>query len=113
MAQDPVPADVFALLDDEYARGILKATNRKPMSAPQLAEELDASEPTVYRRVERLRGVGLLSESTELSDSGHHRSVYRARLERVVVELADDGFSISVDRAEHPADRFTEMWEDV
>lgn len=111
MAQDTVPADVFALLDDEYARGILRATNNKPMPARHLAEELDASRSTVYQRIERLQALDLLAESTEVDPDGHHRSVYEARLDRVVVELSEDDFTVTVARREHPADRFTDIWE--
>ncbi|WP_255149760.1 ArsR/SmtB family transcription factor [Halorarius halobius] len=107
------PAELFALLDDEYARGILRATNSTAMSAPQLAERLNVSRPTVYRRVERLQELGLLAEATEVDDDGHHRSIYRSRLDRLVVTADDDGFAVSVDRSGHPADRLTEMWEEL
>lgn len=110
MAEDPAPADVFALLDDEYARRILEATNRSPMSARQLAAELDVSRSTVYRRIERLEAVDLLSESTEVDPDGHHRSRYRAELDRVTVDL-EDTFRVSIERRSHPADRFTDLWE--
>lgn len=113
----PVPeeptTELFALLDDEYARGILRATHSTAMSAPRLAERLDASRPTVYRRIERLRDLDLLAESTEVDADGHHRSVYRSRLDRVVVTPDGDGFQVAVDRAVHPADRLTSMWEDL
>lgn len=111
MAEDTVPADVFALLDDEYARGILEATNRKPMPARQLAAELDASRSTIYQRIERLQALDLLAESTDMDPDGHHRSVYEARLDRIVVELTEDDFTVTVARCDHPADRFTDMWE--
>ncbi|WP_336022189.1 ArsR/SmtB family transcription factor [Halobellus salinisoli] len=113
MAKDTVPADVFALLDDEYARGILRATNGKPMPARQLAEELDASRSTVYQRIEQLQAVDLLIESTDLSPNGHHRSVYEAQLDRIVVELTEDDFEVTVTRRDHPADRFTDIWENL
>lgn len=112
MAENPVPADVFALLDDEYARRILKVTNSTPMSARQLAEELDASRSTIYRRIEQLEALDLLSKSTEVDTDGHHRSLYQARLNRITVELEDD-FRVQVDRRSHPADQFTDMWEDL
>lgn len=102
---------MFALLDDTYARAILKATNTQPMSARQLTETIDASRPTVYRRIEQLQTLDLLSESTELDTDGHHRSIYRARLDRVVVELTDDEFTVTVNRRDHPADRLTDVWE--
>lgn len=112
VAEDPVPADVFTLLADEYARRILEVTNSTPMSARQLAEDLDASRSTVYRRIEQLEALDLLSESTEIDPDGHHRSLYRAHLDQITIELEDD-FSVRVDRPSHPADTFTDMWEDI
>lgn len=110
MASDPDPADVFALLDDEYARGILRATKHEPMSVPELATELDASRPTMYRRIEQLQEIDLLEESTEVDPDGHHRNAYRATLESLTVTLGDE-FSVSVTRQKHPADAFTNLWE--
>lgn len=113
VAEDTPPADVLALLDDEYARSILRHTNSTPMPARQLSEELDVSRSTVYHRINRLREIGLLAESTELDPDGNHRSVYRAQLDHVVVELVGDEFVVTVNRSEHPADTFTNMWEDL
>jgi predicted transcriptional regulator len=111
VAEDPTPADVFALLDDEYARAILGATNSTPMSARQLATQLDASRSTIYRRIDQLEALDLLAESTDIDADGHHRSVYEARLSRITVELDEDDFAVDIDREDHPADRFTDMWE--
>ena len=115
MSGDCPPTEVFALLDDEYARAILTATNTQPMSAKALSEKCDASLPTVYRRAERLTECGLVEERTQLDDDGHHYSVYEARLDRLTVDL--DGGELQVTVEEQPtedvADRFTDMWEDI
>ena len=116
MPEDESPADLFALLDDEYARAILAATSQRPMSAPTLAEVCDASRPTVYRRIERLKEHDLVSETVVLDgDDGHHRRVYEARFSGLSVTLVDGEYRLSVDRRErdHPADRFTDMWESI
>lgn len=115
MSEDCPPAEVFALLDDEYARAILTATSVQPMSAKSLSEECDASLPTVYRRAERLADCGLIEEGTQLADDGHHYSVYEARLDRLTVELEAGELQISVEEkpTEDIADRFTDMWEDI
>ncbi len=113
MPEDHAPADMFAILDDEYARAILKLTNTQPMSAPQLAATLDISRPTVYRRIEQLQSLNLLSETTDIDADGHHRGIYQARLDRVIVDLTDDQFSIRINRSDHPADRFTDVWEGI
>lgn len=113
VSEDCPPSELFALLDDEYARAILTATSKQPMSAKALGEVCDASLPTVYRRADRLIECGLLTERTEVVADGHHYSVYEARLKQFTVEI-DDG-ELSVEIEEQPtddmADRFTDMWE--
>jgi biotin operon repressor len=110
---DDDPPDVLAVLEDEYAQGILRATHSTAMSAPQLAETLDASRPTIYRRIEELQKLDLLTEGTQMDADGHHRNVYQSRLDRVVITPGESGFSVSIDRSEHPADRLTDMWEEL
>ncbi|RXK49033.1 winged helix-turn-helix domain-containing protein [Halorientalis pallida] len=105
--------DVLAVLDDEYATDILVETSAEPRSARRLAELCDASRSTVYRRIERLQAHDLLETRQQLDPEGHHREVYAARLQRVTVELTDDGLDVSVDRAEEDAaSRFTRLYEE-
>ena len=51
MARDWDPESVFDVLGNEQVRKILALTSVKPMSVQDLAENLDSSRPTVYRRV--------------------------------------------------------------
>ena len=104
-------AAMFELLDDEYARDILVATYREPKSADALAEVCDASPSTIYRRVERLEDQRLLDAEQRLDPDGHHYEVYAACLQRVTVELTEDGIEIDVDREEDAVDRFTRLYE--
>lgn len=115
MSEDCPPTEVFALLDDDYARAILTATSVRPMSAKSLSEECDASLPTVYRRVERLVDAGLLTERTQLADDGHHYSVFEAQVSRLAVEIVDGELHVEIetDEPDDIADRFTDMWGDI
>lgn len=114
MSEESSPTDLFALLDDEYARRILTETSQQPMSAKALSEECDASLPTIYRRTEQLCACNLLDERTEFGDEGRHYGVYEARLERILVELVDGEFQVSVEtEPTDVADRFTQLWEDM
>jgi predicted transcriptional regulator len=115
VSEDCSPNEVFALLDDEYARAILTATSTQPMSAKTLSEECDASLPTVYRRADRLVKCGLLAERTEVVEDGHHYSVYEAQLDRLTVDLDDGELHVDIEEttADDVADRFTDMWEDI
>ncbi|HMB51013.1 winged helix-turn-helix domain-containing protein [Natronoarchaeum rubrum] len=111
---DDEDAELLSLLDDEYARAILIETSKEPMSADALTERCDASPPTVYRRIDRLDEHDLVEAEQELDPDGHHYKTYRARLERVSVELSDGEMDVRVDRSdENAADRFTRLYEEL
>lgn len=106
-------AAILRLLDDEYARSILIATAREPMSAKQLSEECDASLPTVYRRVDDLHAHDLLTEHTKLDPEGNHFTVYESTVSSLTVEIHDDALSVEISKDEDVSDRFTQLWEDI
>lgn len=117
MSEDHDEREVLALLDDDYARAILTATSAEPMSANELSERCDASNSTIYRRIDRLKEQDLIDEQTEFDPGGHHRSVYVSRLEGVDVRFEDGRVRVELERrepsAEDVADRFTRMWQDL
>ena len=82
------------------------------MSATDLEQRCDASGPTIYRRLERLREHDLVVERTRPDpDGGHHSQVYAPNLRRVTVELRDGRFEVEIDHREDMADRFTRLIE--
>ncbi|THE63340.1 ArsR family transcriptional regulator [Salinadaptatus halalkaliphilus] len=100
------------LLEDEYARSILAAISVESLSAEELAEECDASPPTVYRRLNRLQEHDLIDEEQIPSPDGHHYRRFSARLEQVTIELQDGSYAVSIERTETDAvDRFTKLYE--
>lgn len=105
---------VAGLLEDETARAILTQTSREPMSASELKQRCDASGPTIYRRLERLRERDLIEEQTRPDpDGGHHTQVYAPNLRRVTVELVDGELRLEIDRREDMSDRFTRLIEEI
>ena len=115
MAEDPPDvASVAGLLEDQTVREILILTSREPMSARSLKQHCDASGPTIYRRLERLREAEFVVEETRPDpEDGHHRQVYTPNLNRVVIELDDGVLSVNVERRESMADRFTRFVEEM
>jgi DNA-binding transcriptional ArsR family regulator len=110
---DEVLVDVAGLLEDEYARTILIHTSSRPMSANELAEHCDASPPTIYRRIDRLREHDLVTSDQELDPDGHHYEVFEANLQQVTIELDEDGFDVQLEHQTDPADRFTDLFEEL
>ena len=111
VSEDPTPATLFALLDDDYARRILAHLDQEPMSASELSERCDASPPTIYRRIDRLQRCGLLTEETKLDERGNHYSVYESRFDSLAVTMDDGEFAVKLSRREDPADRLANLWE--
>ncbi|WP_435348317.1 helix-turn-helix domain-containing protein [Haloarchaeobius sp. HRN-SO-5] len=113
MREELPPSELFELLADEYARAILIATADRRMSAPMLADHIDAANSTVYDRIDRLLDAGLLDGRDRISDDGDHYTAYSARLEGMAARLTADGFTVEtevIDR-DAQADRLTDLWE--
>lgn len=116
MGPEPVvdAREVYSLLDDEYARRILIETYEETRSARALCDACDASEATVYRRLERLQQQDLVESVQEIDpDEGPHE-VYAARLDHVSIDLTATGFKIDVKYVdETAADRLTRLYEEL
>ncbi|MFB6298227.1 MAG: ArsR/SmtB family transcription factor [Salinirussus sp.] len=87
-------ADPLTLLDDEYARAILRAVRSEPKPAREILSEVDASRSTVYRRLDQLEAAGLLRTDLAYDPDGHHRTVFEASLGTVSVEITPEGLSV-------------------
>lgn len=95
--RDLAPTTLLELLDDDYARGILEATTEQAVPARELAERLDASRATVYRRLERLEEAGLVEPTMTYDADGYHRKEFRATLRSVTVTLDGGAVDTTVD----------------
>lgn len=104
---------IASLLADDCARTILVATREAAMPVSDLAAACEVSEPTVYRRVERLREHDLVEERTQIGADGNHRTVYAASADRLEFDVSADGVTVSVSRRSSMADRFTTLVEDM
>jgi predicted transcriptional regulator len=105
---------VVDLLANPCARELLVYTAREPLSADELVTRADASRTTVYRQLRRLAEADLVAASTELDPAGHHFERYRARLDRLTVDLSADGLSVEVTRvppADDAVDRLERLFE--
>ena len=114
MAVDYAPADVFALLDDEYARSLLAATSHEPMTVPELSDQCEMSRSTVYRRLNDLEDCGLVTASIIPDSDGNHSKRYEADLEQLTITLTDGDFEVNMSTTtttQEFADAFSDLWE--
>jgi predicted transcriptional regulator len=105
------PEALADLLGDECARTILVEAKKEPRSAAELSNRAGVSEPTVYRRLERLREYDLVTEDIQPVTDGKNYKLYRTELNGIELDLSEDGFEITVSRRGRMADRFTQFVE--
>ncbi|TQQ82713.1 ArsR family transcriptional regulator [Halonotius terrestris] len=88
-------AEALDLLSDEYARQLLYALGVKPRSASALAERVDASRATVYRRLDDLEAADLIESRVAIDGDGHHRKRFHVAIEALHLRFGDDDIEIT------------------
>ncbi|MEZ3117026.1 ArsR/SmtB family transcription factor [Halobaculum sp. MBLA0147] len=110
MADEEADLETIAgLLEDEYARAILRHTSVERLSASALADRCDTSKATAYRRIDRLKEHDLVEAYQELDPDGHHYETFVASFEELTVSLEDGEFHVAVERSTDPADQLTDL----
>lgn len=104
---------IAGFLEDETARAILAETSSEAMTVNDLAHRLEASKPTIYRRIDRLESYDLLTASIRPTGDGHQEKVFRATFDRLIVDLEDGTYTHTLERTERMADRLTRFIEDL
>jgi DNA-binding Lrp family transcriptional regulator len=98
---------------DRRTRHVLATVGREPRSAKAIAEELDLSLPTVYRRIEDLQDHDLVVDRTEIADDGNHYRVFECNFESTVISLEGGEYRVRVFRRGKASDRFARLWDDL
>lgn len=105
--------EFFDILDDEFNREILAATSIEPMSAQDLLDRFEMSKTTVYRRIEQLEELDLLTEQMVVDRDGNHYRVFEANFDGASIDLDEGYFDITIHFNEDVADRFTRLWDGI
>lgn len=113
MTKEWEPETIFDVLGSERARRILSIASVRPVSADDLATAIDASLPTVYRRVNALLDYDLLKENTQIDAEGNHYKTYETNLQRICFEVADGGFTVDIQLRRDLVDQFEDFWSDL
>lgn len=105
--------DILDTIGDEYARKVLTAICESPRSAKELANELDHSIQTIYRRVDILKANQLIRTQTAIADDGNHYQVYESNFDSVLISMEGDEYEVRIYRREDLPDRFTDLWDEL
>jgi DNA-binding transcriptional ArsR family regulator len=96
VVDDETVQSILDALDDAHCRCILTATDGEALSASEISETCDLALSTVYRKLDTLTDLGLLSEQLRVRRSGKHTSEYRRAVDDVTVSVSPDGIELRV-----------------
>lgn len=113
MADDGEMGQIINAIGDQRTRTILADINKEPQSAKELAESLDFSLATIYRRLEILEEHDLITDKTVIADDGNHYKLYNCNLNSIVISLDEDTYNTRILRQESLPDRFLKLWNDL
>lgn len=105
--------DVLHVINYENARQILAFARRNPLSAEELADQCDASLPTIYRRINELLDYELLEERIQIDSDGNHYRVFETDVERISLLIEPGRFGVEVRFARDIVDKFGAFWRDL
>jgi len=89
--------ELLDLFGDEHTRQTLKAIAAQPKCGQSIAEELDVSRATVYRRLNTLVDAGLATAELTVAKDGNHRNRYEATVSGISVTVGDGELEAMVD----------------
>lgn len=89
--------ELLSVLEDSDCRAVLEATGEEALSAKEIGERCSIPSSTVYRKVDRLTGAGLLEESLRIHRSGKHTNEYSRRVEGVALTIGNAGTELRME----------------
>lgn len=107
------PANILDVFGDRVARAILVLSSQEARSASEIADQLNVSEPTIYRRIDELVGSDLLREHHRIGGDGNQYKIYETILDEVTFSIEDDGYTVDLQVKQDIADDFEAMWSDL
>lgn len=105
--------NVFDIFGDSLSRKLLVLLSERRMGVEDLAADLEASRPTIYRRINAMCDFDLLDEQQEVDDRGHHYRTFETTLKRISLEIEDGGYDIDITLRRSMVDQFESFWTDL
>lgn len=94
------PATILDVLGDSYTRDALIAIQDEAKSGATVAEETGMSEPTAFRRLNRLVELGFAETDLAIDiENGHHNKQYEATINSLSITASDTGFTVATEHS--------------
>lgn len=107
------PSNVLDVFGDSVARATLVIANGGPVSVKEIAERLDVSDPTVYRRIGPLVDANLLQEHRRIDRDGNQHKEYETILDEATFRIEGDSYTVDLQVDQNLSEDFASMWSDL
>ena len=87
---------VLEAMSNKYSRVILAVTRDLQKPAFKIAKETGIPISTVYRRVQKLRDLGLLRTSGEITLEGKRHSLYQSKVKAISSKIAGEFINVEI-----------------
>lgn len=107
------PSNILDLFADPVARALLLVANGRPVSVNDIADSLDVSNPTIYRRIDALVDANLLAEYQRINPNGNQHKEYETILDEITFSVEADGYKVEMQVDQNLAADFESLWSDL
>jgi DNA-binding transcriptional ArsR family regulator len=105
---------LFGVLADGTARRIFSRVHERPQSAKELRNQCDTSLKTIYRRLEDLQEVDLVSDVMCADEDGNHYTAYVSTIEEVDISIVPETEQVEVTIQDgDDVDQFVSIWDEL
>jgi len=95
------PPDLLRLLNDEYARRILRVLSEGSYRGRELSERCEFSRPTVYRRLNRLENAEVVRSELRIDPDGNHCKEFFLVRDYLEVTLESGTITVTARQSNH------------
>lgn len=107
------PSNILDVFADPVARALLLVASEGPVSVNEIADSLDVSNPTVYRRIDALIDANLLTEYQRIDPEGNQHKEYETILDEITFSIEDQGYTVEMQVDQDLATGFESLWSDL
>lgn len=107
------PSNILDVFADPVARALLLVASEGPVSVNDIADSLDVSNPTVYRRIDALIDANLLTEYQRIDPKGNQHKEYETILDEITFSIEDQGYTVEMQVDQDLATGFESLWSDL
>lgn len=113
-SSDETPVEeILDTIGDPYTRNVLAGICRESRSAQELADDMNYSLDTIYRRIEILEEHHLVKSQLNISPDGNHYQIFESNFNSALISVEEDEYSIRIFREGNLPDRFSGLWDEL